>query len=163
MRIRSKTVILILARTFSRRHHRAGQETRFAESVTQGTKIHTIRSDYDLWSHNIDKVRNGNFFLSLRQWQGESFRSKHIEVKELKTTVGYERIILECDPDTRALTATINGTPYHDIELLAHNEGLTYDDFVDWFFGQGIYRTRFKGIIVHFTDFRYNSNLLLLK
>ena len=155
MRSRTQTIVLMLARTFSWRHRKSRQDTCFAESVLNGNKLHTIRSDYDAWKHSIDKVRNGKFFLSLRQWSGPPGRSIMSEIAELKYNIGYERIEMRYSPDTGALEVSIEGVEYDDVQTLANNEGMTLDDFTDWFFGQGTERTVFEGVIVHFTGFRY--------
>ncbi len=156
MRNRAKTVVLILSKTFPRKHRSAGLSTNFQRSLTAGKKIHTIRSGYEVWKHNIEKVQGGTFFLSLRQWVGVPYRSKQEEIKELKSTVGYERITMQYDPETGIIKAVINGRRYEDVKQIAKNDGLSWEDFVDWFFGQGTDRTLFQGVIVHFTNFRYN-------
>ena len=104
----------MLSRVFPRKHISAGKETRFKEKLYQGSKIHTIRGNYEMWKHNVEKITEGRFFLSLRQWSA-------------------------------------------DVRKLAENDGLKWDEFVDWFFGQGTGRTLFQGVIIHFTDFRYQK------
>lgn len=154
MRERTKTVVLMLSRVFPRKHISAGKETRFKEKLYQGSKIHTIRGNYEMWKHNVEKITEGRFFLSLRQWSGMPYRSKQVEIKETKN-VGYERISMSYDPEKGTVKAVINGKPFADVRKLAENDGLKWNEFVDWFFGQGTGRTLFQGVIIHFTDFRY--------
>lgn len=156
MRERTKTVVLMLSRVFPRKHISAGKETRFKEKLYQGSKIHTIRGNYEMWKHNVEKITEGRFFLSLRQWSGMPYRSKQVEIKETKN-VGYERISMSYDPESGTVKAVINGKPFADVRKLAENDGLKWDEFVDWFFGQGTGRTLFQGVIIHFTDFRYQK------
>ena len=158
MRSRAKTIVLMLSKVFPRKHRSAGKKTNFERSLNEGKKIHTIRSGYEAWKHNIEKIREGMFFLSLRQWSDVPYRSKQVEIKELKETVGYERITMQYNPETGIVKAVINGKQYLDVEKIAENDGLKWDDFIDWFFGQGTDRTLFQGVIVHFTDFRYTPN-----
>lgn len=158
MRNRAKTIVLMLSKTFPRKHRSAGKKTNFQRSLKEGKKIHTIRSGYEAWKHNIEKIQNGNFFLSLRQWVDVPYRSKQEEIKELKNSVGYERISMQYNPETGIVKAIINGKQYLDVTKIAENDGLKWDDFIDCFFGQGTGRTLFQGVIVHFTDFRYTNN-----
>ena len=158
MRSRAKTIVLMLSKTFPRKHRSAGKKTNFQRSLNEGKKIHTIRSGYEAWKHNIEKIQEGNFFLSLRQWVDVPYRSKQEEIKELKNSVGYERISMQYNPETGIVKAIINGKQCLDVTKIAENDGLKWDDFIDWFFGQGTGRTLFQGVIVHFTDFRYTNN-----
>lgn len=155
---RAKTVVLMLSKTFPRKHISAGKKTNFQRSLDEGKKIHTIRSGYEAWKHNIEKVQGGTFFLSLRQWVDVPYRSKQEELKILKgrNGVGYERITMQYNPETKTVKAVINGRQYIDVRKIAENDGLKWEDFIDWFFGQGTDRTLFQGVIVHFTNFRYN-------
>ena len=42
------------------------------------------------------------------------------------------------------------------IEDIANNDGLSVEDFVDYFFGKcGCKSNIFEGVVIHFTDFRY--------
>ena len=72
--------------------------------------------------------------------------------------VGYERISMQYDQETGKLKAVINGKLYENVKELAKNDGLEWNEFIDWFFGQGTGRTLFQGVIIHFTDFLYNPN-----
>ena len=109
-----------------------------------------------MWKHNVEKINESRFFLSIRQWTGMPYRSKQVEIKETKN-VGYERISMSYDPESGTVKAVINGKPFADVRKLAENDGLKWDEFVDWFFGQGTGRTLFQGVIIHFTDFRYQK------
>ncbi len=152
-----KRVIIILSKTFPKTHKRAGEKTFFVRSINNGTKIHTIRNGYERLRHNLDKVINGTHIVSLRQWTGVPYHSPQDEIT-LLTDVGYERISMSYNPETGKVRATINGWPYDDVEQIAKNDGLEWDDFVDYFFGKGAHNARlFQGVIIHFTKFRYSN------
>lgn len=152
-----KRVMISLSKTFPKTHKRAGVKTFFVRSINNGTKIHTIRTGYERWRHNLDKVINGTHIVSLRQWTGVPYRSPQDEIT-LLTDVGYERISMSYDPDTGKVKAVINGRPYDNVEQIARNDGLKWDDFVDYFFGKGAHNARlFQGVIIHFTKFRYSD------
>lgn len=156
--MKKRRVMISLSKTFPKTHKRAGVKTFFVRSINNGTKIHTIRTGYEKWKHNLDKVANGTHIVSLRVWTGLPYRSPQEEISQLDD-VGYERISMRYDPDTKNVRAVINGKPYDDVKKLAENDGLKWDDFVDFFFGKGAHNaTLFQGIIIHFTKFRYNSN-----
>ena len=44
-----KTYVLTLSQNFPKTHKRAGEETNFVNKIFDGSKIHTIRSNYELW------------------------------------------------------------------------------------------------------------------
>lgn len=162
-----KQVVLTLSRVFPATHPRHGEQTLFREHLgntlhnahdgRDKRKLHTIRTNYDRWVHNIKKVNDGDFFVSIRQWQGKPYRSKHAEVMQFRRKLGYQRITLIYDNSTDSLSCYIDGTAHYDIEQLAANDGLTLEDFKAWFFPPSTREKRnvIHGIIIHFTDFRY--------
>lgn len=151
-----KQIVLQLANTFPLKHRSEGQETFFRQNFLSGRKIHTIRTGYEKWRHNIDKVNNGGYCISVRRWSGLPFKSKQEEIRKL-VSVGYQRISMSYDHESKTLRAVIDGKPYMgDVKLLAKNDGLKWEDFVDYFFGKCAHsETLFQGVIIHFTDFRY--------
>ena len=46
-------------------------------------KIHTIRTNYQLWEKRINEVQEGNAVLSIRQWSGKPYRSKQTTILNL--------------------------------------------------------------------------------
>jgi hypothetical protein len=152
-----KHILIILSTRFPLYHKRRRKETHFKESFLVKRKIHTIRSGYDRWAHNIDKVINGDFTLSLREWSGRPYDSPQREIASLKEDVGYQRITMSYDPRTEELEVTIDGKPYNDIKRLAANDGLSVEDFKSFMFGANrtLDKQLFQGIIIHFTKFRY--------
>ena len=151
---KEKKVVLMLAKKFFAKHISSGKNTNFKKHLAEGRKIHTIRSNYEQWKHNIEKINNGTHVLSIRQWEDKPYKSRQEEIKRL-SKVGYERITMEYDPETKKIKAIINGRQFVDVKKIAENDGLKWEDFIDWFFGQGMKKTLFQGIIIHFTDFRY--------
>ena len=131
---RSKTVVLMLSHHYPKTAIHAGKPTHFKEKLLDGRKIHTCRGRYDGWASNIDKVND----------------------KEYRKA-GYQRFTMKYDRDTDELKCVIDGKRFTDIAALAKNDGMTLEEFKDWFFGQGMSRSVYSGIIIHFTDFRYNG------
>lgn len=150
-----KKVVITLSRVFQGNHSRKGEPTKFKENLAAGNKKHTIRENYALWKHNLDKVTNGNFVLSIRQWTGRPYNSPQCEIKRCKDGVGYQQITMRYDRKRDFVTAKV-GNHYVDVAELAKNDCLSLDDFKEWFFGKGENGNDFfKGIVNHFTPFRY--------
>lgn len=151
-----KRVIVILSSRFPAYHPKNGLETHFRDNLLT-RKIHTIRAGYDRWKHNLDKVKDGDFMLSVREWSGRPYDSPQREIVSLKESVGYQRISMSYDPRSGELKAVIDGRPFTDIKTLAANDGLSLEDFRAFIFGATRTEDKqlFQGVIVHFTDFRY--------
>ncbi len=153
-----KQVLIILSKLFPLYHKRKGQETHFAESLKSGMKIHTIRANYDRWKHNLDKVIDGGFRLSIREWSGRSYNSRQNEIMSVSGgQVGYQRISMTYDPMSDELKVVIDGRRLTDIERLANNDGLSLEDFKQFLFGatKSTEKQLFQGIIIHLTEYRY--------
>lgn len=172
-----KTVVIILSKTFPRTHERSGEPTFYQQQLLNeinnydgsqvtiypegrelfiaGRKLHTIRANYDRWKLAIDKINDGKFRLSVRIWQGKAFRSPQGEITSFNK-VGYQRISMNYDQNTDMIKIVVDGKAYKgDVAEIAKNDGLSLQDFKDWFFSESNGKTFFSGIIIHFTDFRY--------
>jgi hypothetical protein len=147
-----KTYVIIISEKFPKTHFKAGQETDFELSIVISKKIHTIRHNYALWEKRIKEVQEGRAYLSVRKWTGKPYTSPQIELFRFDkdSGVGIEK-----------LKSTLNGWVVNDLDSshsvneFAKNDGLSVDDFCEWF----------KGIkidddlaIIHFTPFRYIHN-----
>ncbi|MCD8206510.1 MAG: hypothetical protein LUD72_01080 [Bacteroidales bacterium] len=165
-----KTYVLTLSRTFPKGHPREGEETDFADRVRRGlhyaehpcydsplpSKIHTIRANYELWKKRIDEVNAGKAVLSVRQWLGAPRRSKQREIFRFDrdSGIGVERLeIIQFGPlfglsITDAEGRHVTG----ELETLVENDGLSEEDWMDWF--RGCDKSQPMAII-HFTNFRY--------
>ena len=156
-----KTYVITLSRHFLANHKRAGEETHFKEKFLLGqglidydtpslAKIHTIRANYPLWEKRIKEVQEGRAALSIRQWTGKPYRSKQVEIAMLtaENDVGVQK--LEFYNNTLGLCHI--GIVYQRKYELAHNDGLSFEDWVDWFGGYDLSEPM---AIIHFTKFRY--------
>lgn len=131
-----------------------GKPTNFKKKILKGEKIHTIRSNYKLWKSRIDQINKGEAILSIREWTKLPYRSPQKEIKQL-TKLGYEKINIKSISNYRDVTISHNN--HHTIfgetgiENIANNDGLSLSDFKQWF-KKGLK----NGIIIHFTNKRYN-------
>jgi hypothetical protein len=142
------TYVLTVSQKFPATHKKAGQPTGFPLAIKNCDKIHTIRSNYDLWEKRFEKINDGKAILSVRIWKDKPYKSKQLEIFKYDKThnIGLEKLE---DPANFAI-AWVNGIK-NDWETLAKNDGLSFEDFCDWF---NVKQTNPMAII-HFTDFRY--------
>ncbi|MBI9055495.1 MAG: hypothetical protein JEY96_16855 [Bacteroidales bacterium] len=147
-----KCYVLMLSRVFPVNHYRAGSETFFKDALDLGIKIHTIRANYDLWAKRVQDINDGKAYLSVRQWSDKPYRSKQVEIKQF-FKLGIERISMQLKKHQIKWLVQNSTTPYF-LHEVASNDGLEYNEFVDWFF-PGFDNGEFEGAILHFTDFRY--------
>lgn len=118
-------------------------------------KLHTIRANYLLWEKRIKDIQNGHAVLSIRQWSGKPYRSKQVEIARLTAEdgVGIQKLCFDKDKDgvPSLRYFNINGK-YIDREMLANNDGLSKEDWQEWFRGYDLSKPM---AVIHFTKFRY--------
>lgn len=156
-----KTYVITLSKHFLANHKRAGEETHFKEKFLLGqgltdydtpslAKIHTIRANYPLWEKRIKEVQEGRAALSIRQWMGKPYRSKQVEIATLTAENGVGVQKLEFYNNTLGLCHI--GIVYQRKYELAHYDGLSFEDWEEWFKGYDLSKPM---AIIHFTKFRY--------
>lgn len=139
-----KKYVLIVSEKFPQTHQRAGEDTNFIQQIKDGVKKHTIRGNYDLWKKRINEIQAGKAYLSIRIWIGKPYRSKQKEILQL-TEVGIQKL------ESWYFFYAINDLESEITnEDLSANDGLSLDDFKDWF-----KKAKYPMAIIHFTDFRY--------
>lgn len=165
-----KTYVITLSQVLPKGHKRSGEPTKFRAAFQSGQtcskckkrnsamctgecfsdlKIHTIRANYPLWLKRITEVQQGKAVLSVRQWTGKPYRSPQEEIAMLTSENGIG--VQELKMIDLFRPTTING---HRVELpdLAENDGLSFNDWHDWFKS---YDLKQPLAIIHFTKFRY--------
>lgn len=160
-----KTYVITLSKVFPATHPRAGQPTGFFDKFMAGQadsrkgwlvspKLHTIRANYALWAERIAKVQRGEAVLSVRQWLGRPYMSKQVTIATLTAEdgVGLQQLT---DIDTNAYCfypcVRIDKRAIDKV-LVANNDGLSLDDWREWF---KKYDHTKPLAIIHFTSFRY--------
>lgn len=161
-----KTYVITLSRKFPKDHKRAGEPTNFYEKFVTGRgnysciyrdfwestppKIHTIRANYPLWARRFAEIERGDACLSVRQWTGMPYRSPQVEIARLtkEDGIGIQRLEFV---DSKLGLPRI-GIVYQRKNELALNDGLSYEDWEDWF---KCYDLAQPMAIIHFTKFRY--------
>ena len=161
-----KTYVLILSRTFHAKHPRKGEQTNFDTKLLNavwrahnmsigfsqvGMKLHTIRSNYELWSKRFKQIYEGKASLSIRYWTGKPYHSKQTEICKLTKEDGIGLQVLEFYNGCLQ-QPIINGDMTIRAEYLAKNDGLSFESWKDWFRSCD---TSKPLAIIHFTKFRY--------
>ena len=154
--------VLTFSTRYPKYHPRQGELTNFAEKIINGKKIHTCRQNYDYWAEKIARLKKAGGVLSLRTWTGKPYASPQaeflqvpaevVEVQRLKLSIDYYD---ENDIPKRFIVANVDGKDVA-VEDLAKNDGLTYNDFEDWF--MPLFKDEYTEVdlaIIHFTKFRY--------
>jgi hypothetical protein len=147
--LKLKTFVLTVSKTFMKGHPRCGEATGFKDAVLQGKKIHTIRAG-EYWRKVIDMVNAGKAILSVREWSGKPYASKQVEICQY-TKLGLQEFEFKWGIGCIEPFVDNNIINVDDFCDLAENDGLQKHDFLSWF----KYPKPFKGLIIHFTDFRY--------
>ena len=167
-----KTYVITLSKAFPATHPKAGAPTGFAENVAfkthleldkticgyrnvQGSKLHTIRANYPLWAKRFEQINRGEACLSIRQWTDKPYASKQVGIARLTKADGIGLQKLEFVPCYGIIgaTAVIDGEDKFISKItLAANDGLTYEDWLDWFKNYDLSQPM---AIIHFTKFRY--------
>ena len=155
--MRMKTYVLTLSEVFPKSHVRAGEPTGFRENIFK-TKIHTIRANFDFWRKRFEKIERGEAELAIRQWVGKPYGKGSTQRELFRLTredgIGIQKLKLSSDAlDGNSLNCfKANGKTLYLLETLANNDGLTIDDWREWFKG---YNLTNPLVIIHFTKFRY--------
>ncbi|HEY9362182.1 MAG TPA: hypothetical protein VIQ00_02890 [Chitinophagaceae bacterium] len=118
--------------------------TNFKEKILSGEKIHSIRAG-NRWKPGMSiqmayGVRTKNYK------QFNYCRSK------FERCVSVQRIFItyECELE---ITVGMNELTPMQIAKLIKNDGLTRDQFIDWFLPEKV--SEFSGQIIHWTDYQY--------
>lgn len=146
-----KTYVLTISEYFPKKHSRSGEETKFVNLIAVWSKIHTIRGNYELWAKRAEKINKGEAVLSVRCWTGKPYNSKQREVFVFEK-IGVEKLQL----DVLGWFIDDIDTDYH-LEDFAKNDGLSVEDFKEWFKGDNFCEPK---AIIHFSNFRYNDKLI---
>ena len=145
-----KQVVLMIAKNFLAYHKKAGQSTEFEAKIKDKEKVHTIRPNYEKWKEKIEEVKSGKAELVLKQWDGRPYHStpNKLFIFDAKDDVEVSKLTKTADG------FFVNDTKKVKPEDLAKNDGLSLQDFEDWF---KVFPTEPMAIL-HFNSFRYENN-----
>ena len=158
-----KTYVITLSEKFPATHKKAGDCTYFRIKFlrTRGAapgnwlKLHTIRANYKLWRERFDEIEAGKALLSVRQWSGKPYCSKQLELARLtkEDGIGLQKLQFCADKDGMHSFNQMEIDGKHvSKESLALNDGLTREDWMEWFRRYDLSQPL---AIIQFTPFRY--------
>jgi len=146
-----KCYVLIVSDFFPKYHKRAGEETGFSRGIINKDKIHTLRLNWKLWEKRFEKISKGEAYISVRKWSDKPYRSKQVLIRNFYKEDGIGFEIMRTGIFGVCMSAVVYNRP--DYPIIAKNDGLTHDDFTDWF--KDVPANTYIGCI-HFTEFRYD-------
>lgn len=161
-----KTYVLTLSRNFPATHSKAGQPTFFKDkmhaAITHNdeywNKLHTIRANYPLWRERFNQIARGEACLSVRQWTGKPYCSKQVEIARLTAEdgIGVERLVFIKGHEWGewAVHNDEDWCTHVKPERLAMNDGLSTEDWEEWFANPAYDKSQ-PFAIIQFTKFRY--------
>lgn len=127
--------------------------TEFEGKLKEHKKIHTIRYNKNgVWDKRYKDIASGKKYLSVREWTGRPYNSEQREFAQYDK-IGLQHITMTYGVDDAVPQIWIDGKQI-PIEIVAKNDGLTVEQFVEWFFGESKSNV-FEGVVLHFTSFRY--------
>ena len=148
-----KKVILTLCKSFPVTHSKAGEATDFEKKLKDKSKIHTIRYNAkNVWDGRYKDIVSGKKYLSIREWTGRPYNSEQREFARYDK-IGLQKITMTYSSTDEVPQCWVDGKHVSAYDL-AKNDGLSVEDFTEWFFGCNKGNV-FDGVIIHFTDFRY--------
>jgi len=147
-----KTYVMIVSEFFPKSHNKSGLPTEFINKIGGKIKKHTIRGNYPLWKKRIEDIQKGNAVLSIRYWIGNPYSSKQKEVYVLDKKSGIGVQELKQKVFDFKLKFIVDDKHVVPIENLSENDGLSLDDFKEWFKAYDLSESM---AIIHFTDERY--------
>ena len=152
-----KTYYLTLSKVFPSTHAKAGMNTCFEEQILQHTKLHTIRANYGFWKKRFEQIAAGKACLSIRQWVGKPYGKGSTQREIMRFTcedgIGIQKLSFDKDRDGCISYKFFNiDGRFADIQDVANNDGLSFNDWRDWFKGYNLSQPM---AIIHFTPLRY--------
>lgn len=158
MKSKIKTYVITVSNNFPLKHKKQGEETRFITLIETKFKIHTIRGNFELWKKRFEEVEKGKAVISLRYWSGKPYNSKQIEFKKFAKNdgIGIEKLTFNEKIATPFPSIISDNKIYvpniSNVDELASNDGLSSEDFKEWFKSYDLTKPM---VIIHFTNFRY--------
>lgn len=125
-------------------------------------KIHTIRTNLERWTRIMQKVQEGKAVISVRQWKGKPYEKGNVQVEIARLGkddgIGMQTLQLvryvDVTGEKELFAYYIDGVLKDNLSLedIARNDGLTLEDWKEWFTGMSFVESL---PIIHFTKFRY--------
>lgn len=129
-----KKVVVTLCRVFQVTHSLAGKPTEFEGKLKEHKKIHTIRYNKNgVWDKRYKDIASGKKYLSVREWTGRPYNSEQREFARYEK-IGLQHITMTYGSDDTIPKVWVDNKKV-SINEVAKNDGLSVEDFVEWFSG----------------------------
>ena len=169
---------LSISECFPKTHKRKGEKTFFIEkikltlnhafdqidpdfAISSHPKRHTIRSNYSFWEKRLQEVQAGRAIIELFHWGGKPYgkgvKQVVFAVLDKDSGCGIQKLtfsekVMTPYPALKTKDGRVFVPDISDVPTLAKNDGLSLDDFKEWFKS---YKLDEPMAIIHFTKFRY--------
>jgi hypothetical protein len=142
-----KTIVITFSKHFPKHHPKAGNDIHFVESILNGQKKTTIRSNYKRWEKIADQLEEGTHILSLRYWTDKPYRSKQIAFARC-AKINIETVFITNNTNGFEMTLKDEYLYYSEQLAVAKKEGFNnLEDFRNWF-----QEDEFSGIMIEFLE-----------
>ena len=166
-----------VSRNFPATHARKGEPTYFIEKINSGLskyedrlsvsiglnkiskKIHTIRGNYELWAKRMAEVQAGKAVIELFYWSGKPYHKDENGVGQVVFATldkysgcGVQELGFTGNEIEFPKIDTILKSYWINIGALAKNDGLSLEDFKEWFKKYDLSKPM---ALINFTKFRY--------
>lgn len=153
---------------FPTTHPRKKQATYFIEQICgdfpfelaeSNRKIHTIRSNFELWPKRMLEVQAGRAVIELFYWSGKPYHKDENGIGQVvfatldkSSGCGVQELSFINNELIRPCMFGNGYAARNKVEELSKNDGLSLEDFKAWFKGYDLSQPM---AIIHFTSFRY--------
>ena len=115
-------------------------------------KVSDILPEFTMKDKRYKDIASGKKYLSVREWTGRPYNSEQREFARYEK-IGLQHITMTYGSDDTIPKVWVDNKKV-SINEVAKNDGLSVEDFVEWFFGNNKENV-FEGVVIHFTSFRY--------
>jgi len=115
------------------------------ENILLGIKIHTIREG--------ERWKPGYFIHMATGVRTKGYNQFNSSYPQLQKCISTQQIFMSYFDGMLEITVDNTYLSSHEIDTLIQNDGLTRDQFINWFFKKNA--DVWSGQIIHWTNFKY--------
>ncbi len=126
-------------------HFPNGEPTGFVQKILEDIKIHSLRE--------ADRFKEGYFIHMATGVRTKDYNQFNEGRADLQICTGTQEIFMTYNRYALEITIGDKYLMSHEVNKLIANDGITKQQFLDWFFPNG--KDEWSGYIIHWTDFKY--------
>lgn len=121
-----------------------GTPTNFESKILRGEKIHSMREGR--------RWRPGNSIQMAYGVRTKQYRQFNADCQELQFCISVQKVFMTL---SHALEVSVDNNYLSTLQIISliQNDGLTREQFLNWFFPGN--KDEWSGQIIHWTDFKY--------